>query len=104
MMNCNGCTLADLVPDTLRRGILRDNTDTRLFCLYLMNRMIIRKDWDRGYKFFSCSFRLSMKIFPLINVKMLTIVGILTFMSKKNSILSHLSLKEKLNFLLLLYL
>ena len=47
-------------------------------------------------KLFSCSTRLSMKIFQLINVKMPTklinvkmpkIVGILTFMSRKNNIL-----------------
>ena len=38
-------------------------------------------------KHFSCSTQLSMKIFLLINVKMLIIVGILTFMSGKNSIL-----------------
>ena len=34
-------------------------------------------------KLFSCSSQLSMKIFPLINVKMPTTVGILTFMSEK---------------------
>ena len=38
-------------------------------------------------KHFSCSTQLSMKIFLLINVKMPTIVGILTFMSGKNNIL-----------------
>ena len=38
-------------------------------------------------KLFPCSTQLSMKFFPLINVKMPTIVGILTFMSRKNSIL-----------------
>ena len=37
---------------------------------------------------------LSMKFFMLINVKMPTIVGILTFMSRKNSILG-LSESEK---------
>ena len=37
---------------------------------------------------FSCSTQLSMKIFLLINVKMPTIIGILTFISRKNSILS----------------
>ena len=37
-------------------------------------------------KLFSCSTELSMKFFLLINVKMPTIVGILTFMSRKNSI------------------
>ena len=35
-----------------------------------------------------CSTHLSMKFFLLINVKMPTIVGILTFISRKNSILS----------------
>ena len=38
-------------------------------------------------KLFSCSTQLSMKFFLLINVKMPTIVGILTFMSGKKSIL-----------------
>ena len=45
-------------------------------------------------KLFSFSTQLSMKIFLLINVKMPTIVGILTFMSRKNSILC-LSESEK---------
>ena len=34
-------------------------------------------------KLFSCSTQLSMKFFPLINVKMPTVVGILTCMSRK---------------------
>ena len=38
-------------------------------------------------KLFSCSTQLSLKFFLLIIVKMPTIVGILTFMSGKNSIL-----------------
>ena len=38
-------------------------------------------------KLFSCSTRFSMKCFLLINIKMPTIVGILTFMGGKNSIL-----------------
>ena len=38
-------------------------------------------------KLFSCSTQLSMKFSPLINVKMPTIVGILTYMSGKNNIL-----------------
>ena len=38
-------------------------------------------------KLFSCSTQLSMKFSPLIDVKMPTIVGILTCMSGKNSIL-----------------
>ena len=54
-------------------------------------------------KLFLCSTQLSMKFFLLINVKMPTIVGILIFMSGKNSILAYLSL-IKLNFLIFLYL
>ena len=45
-------------------------------------------------KLFSCSTQLSMEFFLLIKVKMPTIVGILTFMSGKNSILG-LSESEK---------
>ena len=44
-------------------------------------------------KLFSCSTQLSMKFFLLINVKMPTIVGILTFMSGKNGI-TGISLSE----------
>ena len=39
-------------------------------------------------KLFPCSTQLSMKFFLLINVKMPTIVGILTFMGRKNGIIS----------------
>ena len=45
-------------------------------------------------RLFSCSTQLSMKFFLLTNVKMPTIVGILTFMSRKNSI-QDLSGSEK---------
>ena len=38
-------------------------------------------------KLFSCSAQLNMKFFLLVNVKMPTMVGILTFRSVKNSIL-----------------
>ena len=38
-------------------------------------------------KLFSCSTQLSMKFFPLRNVKMPTIVGIFTCMNGKNNIL-----------------
>ena len=40
------------------------------------------------------------EIFLLINVKMPTIVGILTFMSRKNSILGLFEPVKKLNFLI----
>ena len=49
-------------------------------------------------KLFSCSTQLSMKFFLLIIVKMPTVVGILTFMSRKISILG-LSEPEKAEFL-----
>ena len=52
----------------------------------------------RSYKKNSCSTQLSMKNFPLFNVKMPTIVGILTFMSGKNSFLG-LSEPKKAEFL-----
>ena len=50
----------------------------------------------------SCSTQLSMKFFLLINVKMPTIVGILTFKNKKNSIIG-LSEPENAEFLDILY-
>ena len=54
-------------------------------------------------KLFSCSTQLSKKIFIFlfINVKMPTIVGILTFMSRKNSILVLSESEKKLNFLII---
>ena len=45
-------------------------------------------------KLFPSSTRLSIKFFPLINVKMPTIVGILTFMNMKNNIISLAELKK----------
>ena len=51
-----------------------------------------------GYKNISCSTQLSMKFYLLRNVKMPTIISILTFMSRKNSILG-LSEPEKVEFL-----
>ena len=52
----------------------------------------------------SCSTQLSMKFFLLINVKMPTNVGVLTFISRKNSILGLCELAKKLNLLIFLYL
>ena len=45
-------------------------------------------------KLFSCSTQLSRKFFLLINVKMPTIVAILTFMSRKIAFSAYLSLKK----------
>ena len=44
-----------------------------------------------------------MKVFLLINAKMPTIVGILTFMSRKNSILGLCDPENMMNFLIFLY-
>ena len=54
-------------------------------------------------KLFSRSTQLSMKFFLLINVKMSTIISILTFMSRENNILGNLSLKKP-TFTIFLYL
>ena len=51
-------------------------------------------------KLFSYSTQLSMNFFLLINVKMPTIVGILTFMSRKNSIIGLSESEKQLNFLI----
>ena len=63
--------------------ILRSSTD---FILVFPGPEVI--------KLFSCSTQPRMKFFLLINVKMPTIFGILTFMNRKNSLL-HLSEPEK---------
>ena len=55
-------------------------------------------------KLFSCSTQLSIKVFLLINVKMPTMVGILTFISMKSSILGLSEPEKKVNFLIFLYL
>ena len=48
----------------------------------------------RGYKTFSCSTQLSTKFILLINVKMPTIVGILTFISMINTTSERLKAKN----------
>ena len=55
-------------------------------------------------KLFPCSTQLSMKFFLLINVKMPTIVGSLTFMSWRNSIINLSEPGKKLIFLIFFYL
>ena len=50
-------------------------------------------------KVFSCSTQMSMKFCLLINVKMPTNVGILTLMSRKNSILGLSEPKKNAKFL-----
>ena len=50
--------------------------------------MLISKEISRNSAF-SCSNKLRMLLFLLINVKMPTIVGILTFMNRKSFLLSR---------------
>ena len=52
-----------------------------------MYSIVLKNPGPEVIKLFSCSTQLSMKFSPLINVKMPTIVGILTCMSGKNNIL-----------------
>ena len=52
----------------------------------LLSQKVLRSG-PEVIKLFSCSTQLRTKFFLLINVKMPTIVGILRFMSGKNSIL-----------------
>ena len=65
---------------------------------------IVMRTGPEVKKLISCSTQLSTKFFLLINVKMPTIVGILTFISGKNSILGLSEPKKNLNFLIFLYL
>ena len=48
--------------------------------------LFLRQPGPEVIKLFSCSTQLSLKFYLLINVKMATLVGILTFMSGKNNI------------------
>ena len=56
-------------------------------CVKLSLQLYTTQSGPQVIKLFSCSTQLSMKFSPLINVKMPTIVGILTCMSGKNNIL-----------------
>ena len=78
--------------------------------VHLCHENKILKTWPRGYKAFSCSTQLSIKFIMLMNVKMPTIVGILTFISMINttsenlkesevSFFQHFSFYEQLTFI-----
>ena len=75
-----------------------------LICLVQYNYQNLIRSGPEVIKLFTCSTQLSMEVFLLINVKMPTIVGILTFMSGKNSIFGLSESEKKLNFLIFLYL
>ena len=55
---------------------------------------VIKLSGPEVIKLFSCSTQLSMNFFLLIDVKMPTIVGILIFMSRKNSIIGIIWISE----------
>ena len=55
---------------------------------------LLQMTWTRGYKTSSCSTQLSTKFIRLINVKMPTAVGILTFMSRINTTSEILKAKQ----------
>ena len=59
-------------------------TPAKIFSIYGHVSHLGIVTWPRGYKTFSCSTQLSLKFILLINVKMPTIVGILTFISRRN--------------------
>ena len=77
---------------------------TVFLCLYLMlplGRCVIcnyDKIYDLGYKTFSCFTQLNTKIIIIINVKMQTMVGILTFVSIKNTTPESLKARKEFIF------
>ena len=69
---------------------IKISLDTNLIlCQHSLSRTLIyqRNQASEVIKLFLCATQLSMKFFLLMNVIMPTIVGILTLMSRKNSIL-----------------
>ena len=66
--------------------------------MIMMKYAILRWTWPRGYKTFFMLNSTEHEFFLLINVKMPTIVGILTFINGKSSILG-LSEPKKGDFL-----
>ena len=56
--------------------------------------IVLKMEQASRFKKTSCLTQLSIKFFLVVNVKMPTVVGITTFMSRKNSILG-LSESEK---------
>ena len=84
---CDACNIKNIINTEL-------NDLGKINCLRRSEVSVEGSSGPEVIKLFSCSTQLSMKFFLLINVKMPTIVGILTFESRKNSILS-LSEPEK---------
>ena len=76
--------------DMLDKGIQRIPS----YCLLHVMSNLSGETGPRGYKTFSMLNSVEHEIFLLINVKMPTVVGILTSMSRKNSILSLSELEK----------
>ena len=72
--------------------------------MYFVLNFAISGVRHQGYKTFFMLNSTELEIFPLINVKMPTVVGILTFMSRKNSVLGLSEPEKNLNFLIFSYL
>ena len=66
-----------------------DSAGSKVYLIHmnLIETLFLQRTGPEVIKKLSCSTQLSMKFFLLKNVKMPTIVGILTFRSGKNSIL-----------------
>ena len=61
-----------------------DIYDDMTFCVHIIFLTLSRREtWPLGHNFFFMLSLTEHEIVPLINVKMPTIVGILTFMSRK---------------------
>ena len=69
-------------------------------CLY---SVIVACPIPEVIKFFSCSTQLSLKFILLINVKMPTILGILTFMSRINTTSENFRERKILVFIILVF-
>ena len=81
------------------KGIFRILRSIFFYIMSYLCTLKFLKTWPRGYKTFLCSTRLSMKFILLINVKMPTIVGISTFISRIITSYESESLKERNTYL-----
>ena len=72
----------DLLKDTLDSAFCESGTSDPL----IPQSRLLLLPGPKVIKLFPCSNQLSMKLILLINVKMPTVVGILTFMSRINII------------------
>ena len=79
--------LHELLPGIIFYKVLLSRNLLKLKYLKVLRIGGLKYPGPEDIKLFSCSTQLSMKFFLLINVKMPTIVGILTFMSGKNNML-----------------